>query len=398
MFVQMIARDRNRKEMDELYQVLVALAHREGVQIEERGDNVEILVCPQGKIVIAEEGKDMILTANTRHAGAGFHAFVVDLFKDLEEEVPGDYELMDDLEYDKDEDFHRLHHIYENELDYLRNLVLTDPELRKRNYIYDETYFLPLDLDMEERIWTSTGDMDKKEFMHMPLDDLMDNFYVWNDWDRDARFYRNAALTLLAKEGVGEFARMNDRTEKVSNEIMDYLEIAHEKDPDLPLPVNEYRSLAEQLDREDKLKDAKKMEQEAIQYRTREVNHLFEDARVVAPGTAERSYDPVTQSINLMAPYKDNREWSWLIQASRKPAILPNYKDIQKEEPVKRGSNTVWMDEFLEDGYPTIDAVIENDERDLYIHAICNSPKEVPFLKECILSSGFQQEKSEENN
>ncbi|MCF0259819.1 MAG: hypothetical protein HUJ54_08165, partial [Erysipelotrichaceae bacterium] len=69
MFVQLICKDRNENEMNELYQVLGALCEREGVQIEDRGDRVEILACPQGKIIVTEDDKDMVLTANTRHAG-----------------------------------------------------------------------------------------------------------------------------------------------------------------------------------------------------------------------------------------------------------------------------------------------------------------------------------------
>ena len=75
--------DRNEKEMNELYEVLGLIARREEVQIEDRYDHVDILVCPQGKIVVTEEDGDMVLRANTRHAGPGFHAFVVDIFKDI---------------------------------------------------------------------------------------------------------------------------------------------------------------------------------------------------------------------------------------------------------------------------------------------------------------------------
>lgn len=388
MFVQLICKDRNEKEMNELYEVLAALCHREGIQIEDKGSHVEILACPQGKIVVTEEDGNMILSANTRHAGAVFHAFVVDLFKDIQEEVPlGEYELIDDLEYANDEDFHRLHHVYENELDYVKNLILTDSDFRKKNYLYDETYFLPI--EDENKVMTSTGFMDRKEFMNKEIEDLMDDFYVWNDWDRDARFYRNAALTLLAKEGRGIYSKMNEETEKTANEIADYLEIAHEKDPDLKLPVKEYTELVDLLDRENKLKDALPMDREAIQYRTREVYHLFEDARVVAPGTAERSYDPSQQSVNLMAPYTNEGEWSWLIQASKQPAILPDAKDLMEEKPEIFKGKTIWMDTYEEDGIHNINAVIRQDEEYLYIHAITNNSKDVPYLQECIRLSGF---------
>ena len=226
MFVQMICKDRNEKEMNELYEVLGLIARREEVQIEDRYDHVDILVCPQGKIVVTEEDGDMVLRANTRHAGPGFHAFVVDIFKDIQEEVPGEYELMDDMEFDKDEDFDRLSSMYEDEMDYFRGVLLEYEVMRQQNYMYEETYFLPL--QKEDRILTSQGDLDLKEIKHMNTSDLMDSFYDWNDWERDAKFYKNCALTLLAKEGVGKYTLMNETTIKHANDICEYFEASYE--------------------------------------------------------------------------------------------------------------------------------------------------------------------------
>lgn len=388
MFVQLVCKDRDEKQMEELYEVLGALCQREGVQIEDRANRVEILVCPQGKIVVTEDGKDMILSANTRHGGPGFHAFVVDLFKDIQEEIPGDYELMDDLEYDKDEDFHRLVHVYENELDYLRRLILEEPGFAEKNYMYDETYYLPKNED--GRVLTAAGDMSEKEFRTKSLDDLMDHFYVWNNWDRDGRFFRNAALTLLAKESYGEFSKMNEQTEKTAEEICDDLEIAFRMDPTLPLPVDAYQSLIKILNRENKLEGAIEMDSEAVSYRTREVYHVFEDVRLVAAGTAERSYDPTTQSVFLTSPYTEDAQWAWLLQASKQPSILPNLDAVEEQTPIVRDDGSVlWMDEYIEDGIRTIDAVIRDDERKLYIHGIAKSEAEIDYLRSCIKESGF---------
>lgn len=72
MFVQLTCKNRNEKEMNELYKVLGLLCKREEVQIEDRIDRVEIIACPQGKIVVKEEDGDMVIRANTRHAGQDF--------------------------------------------------------------------------------------------------------------------------------------------------------------------------------------------------------------------------------------------------------------------------------------------------------------------------------------
>lgn len=388
MFVQLICKDREEKQMEELYQVLGALCEREGVQIEDRGSHVEILVCPQGKILAREDGRDLILSSNTRHGGPGFHAFVVDLFKDIEEEIPGEYELVDDLEYDKDEDFHRLVHQYEHELDYVRGLILEEPGFRNRNYMFDETYYLPI--AQPGTVLTASGEMNEQEFKQKNLDDLMDHFYVWNNWDRDGRFFRNAALTLLAKESYGEFSKMNEQTEKIAEEICDDLEIAFRLDPTLPLPLKAYRRLTEVLGRDDKLSGAIEMENEAPAYRSREVYHVFEDVRLVAAGTAERSYDPATQSVFLTSPYTEAQEWAWLIQASKQSSILPDASEVMEQEPVVREDGSVlWMEEYREDEIFFVDAIIRDDERFLYIHALAHSEQERDYLKTCIRASGF---------
>lgn len=48
------------------------------------------------------------------------------------------------MEFDKDEDFDRLSSMYEDEMDYIRGVLLENEVMRQQNYMYDETYFLPL--------------------------------------------------------------------------------------------------------------------------------------------------------------------------------------------------------------------------------------------------------------
>lgn len=387
MFVQMTCKDRNEKEMNELYIVLGLLAKREEVQIEERQDRVDMLVCPQGKITITEEDGDMILRANTRHAGPGFHAFVVDIFKDLQEEVPGKYELEDDLEFDKDEDFDRLCGLYEDELEYIRGALLKNEMFREQNYLFDETYFLPI--LKENEILTVQKPYAYNEFKHLNVRDLMNSFYIWNDWDRDAQFYKNCALTLLAKEGVGQYSIMNETTLKHANDICEYIEAAYQKDQTIELPVSAYKYLCSILDREDNLVNARSMKEEPIQYRNGLVYHLFEDCRVVAPGAAIRSYDPVNQALCLASPYIDEAQWDWLIQASKQDTIIEDMDYLMDQEPETYEKKTIWMHDYMEDGLYMIEAVVRLKENYLYFHNVCASQKDVDYLKSWIKQSGF---------
>ena len=390
MFAQLICRDRTEKEINELYEVIGALCQRESVQIEDKIEQVEISVCPQGKVVIKEKDNEMDLFANTRHAGAGFHAFVVDFFKDIQEEVPGKYDLIDDLQYADDEDFDKLQATYEDELDYLRGLLKKEEKMRSKNYMYDETFFLPMEKDHE--ISTAIGYIDIEEFTNLSQQDLVDSFYVWHNWDKDARFYKNAALTLLAKEGVSTYTFMNEMTEKFAHEICDYIELAYEKDEKMPLPLQEYHQLISILGREDKIESGVFMEQEVSQYRLKEVYHLFENAKVVALGTCERSYDPVSLSMNLMAPYENMDQWSWLMQASLEPMILLNKEELQKQ-PIKQvEKKEVQMLDWQEENCSVLEAILKEGENTLYFHVVMAKPEFMNYLKTCIEQSGFQEE------
>ncbi|MDO4663668.1 MAG: hypothetical protein Q4A59_02155 [Erysipelotrichaceae bacterium] len=388
MFVQLVCKNCNPDKKDEIYQTLGALSQREGVQIEDRGHAVEIFVCPQGKITVQEDENDVVLAANTRHGGPGFHAFVVDFFEDLQEEVEGEYELFDDTEYNKDEDFDRLIAKYEEELEYVRKLILDRPGFSEKNYMFDETYYLPQ--VQQGKINTATGTMDLTTFQTTNIKHLMDRFYVWNDWDRDGQFYLNSALTLIAKDYYGQYSMMDEVSEKIAQTIADDIEVAYRLNPLLPMPLQTYGEICDMLHRDRKLKGAIAMEEEIMPYRNENVHHIFEDARIVALGSAQRNYDPITQSLFLSAPYQDEGEWSWLIQASLQPDILSNVDELLEREPyVTQEQNVIWMDEYAEDGIQYIDAIIREDERYLYVHALAQEFDRMDYLRKCILQSGF---------
>ncbi len=388
MFVQLICRNRNtQQKKDDLYEVLGALCAREQIQIAEKGDDVLIYACPQGHLKVTEEGNNIMISANTRHAGAGFHAFAVEFCKDIQEEIEGDYELVDDLNYDEDQDFKHLQDVYIDEITYMKDLLQKNERVRQMNYMYQETFFLPM--EKEGRILTAIGDMDEKEFMELSEHELLDAFYIWNHWEKDAHYFKNAALTLLAKEGVGPYTTMNEQTMKFAEEICDYIELAHKLEPSLTLPMNEYRDLCQRLERQPKI-EAKNMDEEVIQYRLKDVYHLFEDVKVVCDGACERSFDPVSESLCLMGPYDEVSSWNYLLQASKQPVICSRIQDT--DETISYRDKTIGLTQWEEDGISYVEAILTQKDKKLYFHATIANAKDVPYIVQCIKESGFQPE------
>lgn len=386
MFVRMNCKECNQKRKDELYQVFGALAQREKMQIEEVGDEVQIYACPEGIIHILEEDDQIIIEANTRHAGCGFHAFVVEFCCDVQEEIEGEYDLQDDLDYASNHDFQRLFQIYEDEITYLKDLLIKNPEIRTQNYLYESTYILPLEKD--QRIPTAIGDLDLKDFANRSEMELMDSFYVWNDWEKNARFYKNAALLLLAKEGVGPFTTMDEKTIKYADEICDYIELAYQWNPDTSLPVKAYQDLCAILGRENQLKSPIEMEEETIQYRNSEVYHLWEDFKLVAHGASQRSIDPVNEALCLTSPYQKIDQWDWFIMASKKDAILERKEELLKEEMKSYQNKKIAMITY-KDTVDTIEAILQDKDKFLYFHCVVFDPKDLSYIQQCIKESGF---------
>lgn len=387
MFVRMICKDRNEKEKNELYEIMGALCRREKIQIEEHGDQVIIYACPQGKIYVTEDEDSVTLYANTRHGGAGFHAFVVEFCKDIQEEIPADYDLLDDLEFSLDEDFHRLRHIYEDEMVYLKDVLLKKPDIREMNYLYNETYFMPM--NKKDYILTPIGYLHIHDVETANEDELMDHFFVWNNWDKDARYYKNAALLTLAKEGVGKFVNMNETTIKYAHEICDYIELANSMDKNITLPVAVYNTLSDFLNREKMLKDPISMEEDICQYRDADVYHVFDDMRVVAHGASERSIDPIHHALCLMGPYAHDNEWNWMLMAGKESKICERLEDILRTQPTEFNDKTIFQSQWQEDGITVLEAVIKQRAQRLFIHAVIADTKDVPYIKACIKESGF---------
>ncbi|MDD7280815.1 MAG: hypothetical protein PUH10_02290 [Erysipelotrichaceae bacterium] len=390
MFVQLYCLERNEKAKNEIYEVLGLLCKREQIQIEDKGEIVEITVCPQGKITVTEQDDTVVLSATTRFAGPGFHAFVVEFFMDVEEEIEGKYELKDDLYYDGD--FNALCSIYEDEIVYLKDLLLKNEDMQKQNYCYQQTFFLPM--NDSKSIITPIGKIDKEEFRQMSPKELMPYFFIWNQWDKDAQYYKNAALYLLATQGAGKYTNMNETTEKYAKEICDFVELAYQQDANITLPVNEYNYICEQLDRKPKLENAKKMEQEVYQYRLKEVYHLFDNVRILANGLVERCFDVTSQSLCLSCPYEDETNWHWLIQVSKNDSICMHLNELEQTKPISYKGKDIQIHVYEEDGYYVLEAIVKQKEN-IYFHCVSQEESSIPYLTQCIKQSEFQIEMDE---
>lgn len=373
----------NEKQRNEVYEIIRLICDQEKLQLEERGDTIVIEVCPQGSILCTQQEDVITLKAHTNHGGPGFHAYCVNLFAWIREECDTACSVSDDCGFLENPDFSRLkYEVFYPWLSDLKRLLL-EGALQHQNYYFDTAQYLVL--PKEEAMITSCGYLDHHELEEMDAEALAPYFFLWNEEERDARFYKNCALHLLAKEGYGRYARMNEQSEKYAQMIVDYIDIAYSLDPAISLPLQAYQELCEQLGRETTITDGVMMEEEITQYRQHEVYHLFHEWNIYAPGCCERSYDGVHDELYLMAPYEDAScgwEWMWKIASY---ASQP-----ESWEHLLQGGER-WTNDTLTGTYEVerqedlflLRALLFGRER-LYIEIAVREEADLPYLKACI--------------
>ncbi len=379
----------NEKQKTDVYEVIHLICNQEKLQLEERGDRVVIEICPQGKIECVEQNDQICLEAHTSHGGPGFHAYCVNLLEWIEEESEASGVLKDDCGFVENPDFQHLKYdVFYPWLNDLKRLLL-EGALHNRNYYFDSSYYLPI--DQEEVIFTPRGALDREEFANMDVEQLALYFFLWNNEKRDALFYKNCALHLLAKEGYGSYARMNEQSEKYASAIIDYIEIAYQQDPLITLPLRAYHELCMVLGREEQIVDGVEMEEEVSQYRQNEVYHLFHEWSIYAPGCCERSYDLIHDELYLMAPYENENcgwEWMWKIAAhTDEPSLWEHVKNSEKQWKNETAKGVYTMEK--EDSFYRIKAIVYG-EYPLYIEVILREEKDIPYINACIQQCQYQ--------
>lgn len=335
-------------------------------------------ICPEGFVEVGYEEGYLSISSQTNVAGPGFHAYVCDFFDAICEKSPLELAVSDPTNYFNDRNFERLKtQIFYRWLQDIANYVQEEHETCENLCIsWPMYYYQPM--QKEGMVVTPMGYLAISQFKEENIDQLAQHFFVWNEKGRNAMYYRNAALNLLWKECFYEYSNMNESTEKVADMILDYLEIAHEMDPELPIPFQEYQELCATIYRTPRMEQATGMYIANIGYRKNEVKYSFGNWNITSSGCCEKNMDEANQTLYLMAPYKSADEpWAWMIKvngfAFTKPieTFLPEI--VQVEDALEQFS-------FENDNIKGA-AVLEQKEDHLLLSAQCNCGKEMLLIQ-----------------
>lgn len=320
MSIEVVLEGTLEKEKDhEVFsEYLKSVCEQSKVHIEDYDMTLMMDICPEGYIECSYEGCFVSIVAQTNVAGPGFHAFVCTFFDEIIKNSPISFEVGDPTRYYEERDFENLkyRYFYQWLKDIAGYVGEHHGDMKNLCISWPMDYYQPI--GKEGYVVTPMGYISIEDFTNLDIESLAERFFIWNDLDFKATYYRSCALSLLWKECYFTYSSMNEYSDSIANKIIDYIEAAYEKDHTLPLPMKAYHELCEAIDREVLIQHGIEMEDHLdIGYRRQMVHYPFGNWRILVDGCSEQGYDEKTQTLHFMAPYQKNDEaWKWMIRAN----------------------------------------------------------------------------------
>ncbi|WP_071441540.1 hypothetical protein [Traorella massiliensis] len=344
-----------------------------------------IYVCPCGVIEVNISNYYAILKTNTALVGPGYHAFVCELFDKIQKGSHIYLSLDDECDYLEDHDLNRIKDLAF--YPYMHRLMDSFSKMKEEDeatYAWDDKSYLPV--AKPKSVITPFGYIYANECQSVSLQEACSRFYIWNEVEKDALFYRNSALVSLWCDCLFENSLYDEAALNLAKSICIALEKAHELDKELPLPIDEYQMLCRLLNRENQIFDVDQYPKGDVGYRKNEVFYVYGNWFIYFQGNAIQSFDGHTMILKIV-----NEEETLLNMK------ITGYKSNEKMDFAYRYLNTVdSMDSLdFEDGAMRVKSVLHelhDGTNTLYLQAQCIKENEMLMINaECSDMSFYQQ-------
>ena len=344
-----------------------------------------IYVCPCGIIELRIENYYAVLKTNTALVGPGYHVAVCNLFKEIQEAGSIYMAIDDECEYLEDQDFDRIKENYfYSYMDKVMESFSNMNEEDEATYAWDNRSYLPL--AKEKCVITPLGYIHADDCRNIRIEDACQKYYIWNNIEKDAYFYRNSALVSLWCDCLFEKTTYDEKAKAIANSICNALELAHQLDNTLALPIDEYQLLCKLLNRKNQIFDIDQYPNTNIGYRKNKIFYVYGNWFIYFSGLAIQSMEGNTMILDL----KEENESCITMK-------ITGYKNNEKMDFAYRYLNRV-------DSLDNIDYENENihvkgvlhelqdESHTLYLQAQCISGNEMLMMNvECSDMSYYQQ-------
>lgn len=206
--------------------------------------------CCYGKfeLVFSRSLNQIICVCQTNLAGPGFHAYIVDFLEKFAQAYNLSFNIDDETNYFTHRNFEQLQEHFNGWLRGLINTSLT--QLNSENYssliiCWNESFF---PINRAETVITPMGRFPIAKLSEYcqsqdSIKEFAKEFFVWNELEKDARFYRNNALVILWAKCCFMPSSRSNFDAIINGKIISLLEKAAACDSSLPFPKREYSEL-----------------------------------------------------------------------------------------------------------------------------------------------------------
>lgn len=282
---------------EHLIETAKKLAQKQGYGLSVRDNGLCFTLCPMGNLILnwTEQGgfrEKWLIEGECQStpAGAGFHKAAVELMDELEIK---NLSVDDETEYYEHRDFERMRkeHFYS----WLNTMVgICKNELGKKHstnifVCWNMNQYQPENI--EETVVTPMGRFSIQYLLEAVekwgIQELAKHFFLWNEAEKDALFYRNKALNALWENCYYVSSDRSQEDRQINRSILNDLERAYQMDPELSLPFKTYRELCVLDGRKPVLPmQGEELETEfPIGYRRGLVTHSLGALRLTLPGS-----------------------------------------------------------------------------------------------------------------
>ncbi len=229
------------------------LAEAEDYKIHIWDEELRVEFCPMGDLYISweqdpENPEQWNVSGEccTTPAGAGFHKAVVDFLDRLENGCMEGMEVDDAAGYYEHRDFERMkrEHFYP----WLNSLIHICREQMESDTYSNICFCWNLDQyqpeSMPGTIVSPMGRFSSRSLAEKNGQEgivwFADQFFLWDQQEKDARYYRNKAVNLLWEDCCFVPSQRSEKDSRCNRDILDALEKGAAMDPSLTLPIEAY--------------------------------------------------------------------------------------------------------------------------------------------------------------
>ena len=235
------------------------LAGQMGYHCDVVGDYVIYQFCPEGFLWMAWKKGEIVGECQTNIAGPGFHAAVIHFLDLYASRGKLGLLVKDDTGYDRDRNFVRMRreYFYTWFGDLMKQIFEQKDRADRQLVCWPANYYLPE--EHKGMVMTHIRQFSMEEIRNIVHSGVSmgfaKDFFIWNEEEKDAYYYRNCALVLMNQECYFMPSGRSKQDEVINRKILDLLERALALKADIQFPKNEYLELCALDGREPKALD-----------------------------------------------------------------------------------------------------------------------------------------------